>query len=192
MKTYPATGFCTATAWMASAAFLLLTGCAETERDGGLQSWMDNERNRHKTLAPTLSDDPDHLIVEVTLQDSTQRKGVEPFSSLRLLRIGANDGAAIAKTPVPKEKSSRPTLPLNASPLADMRLVGSLQRGGQPLALLRVNGLIYPVRVGDRLGQDQGRVTGITLTGLVLRESALDSAGQPVERLVSLALVSEP
>jgi type IV pilus assembly protein PilP len=73
-----------------------------------------------------------------------------------------------------------------------MRLVGSLQKGGQPLALLRVHGLIYAVRLGDRLGQDQGRVTDITQSGLLLRETGLDSAGQPFERVVSMALVSEP
>ena len=73
-----------------------------------------------------------------------------------------------------------------------MRLVGSLQRGGQPLALLRVNGLIYSVRVGDRIGQDQGRITAITLTGLLLREIAPGPAGRPTERVVSLALVTEP
>ncbi len=189
MKIYPATAF------MVSTALVLLAGCAETEPDDGLQSWMQNERSRHKPRAPilpVLSVLPEDGPVAVTSQGLTQRKGVEPFSSLRLLRTAAMDGAATAEIPLLVEKSSRPTLPLNASPLAGMRLVGSLQSGGQPLALLRVNGFIYPVRVGDRLGQDQGRVTAITLSGLVLRETALGPTGQPLERVVNLALVSEP
>jgi type IV pilus assembly protein PilP len=81
---------------------------------------------------------------------------------------------------------------LDALPLAGMRLVGSVQRGDQSLALLRVQGLVYSVRVGDKIGQDQGRVSAITVSGLVLRERALNAAGQPVERVVSLALVQEP
>jgi Tfp pilus assembly protein PilP len=55
-----------------------------------------------------------------------------------------------------------------------------------------VNGLLYSVRVGDRLGQDQGRVSAITLSELVLREVATDLDGQLTERVVSLTLVSEP
>jgi Tfp pilus assembly protein PilP len=60
------------------------------------------------------------------------------------------------------------------------------------LALLRVQGLIYPVRVGDKIGQDQGRVNAITWAGLVVREIARNAQGEPSERVVSLALVPEP
>jgi Tfp pilus assembly protein PilP len=60
------------------------------------------------------------------------------------------------------------------------------------LALLRVQGLIYPVRVGDKIGQDQGRVNAITWAGLVVREIARNPQGEPSERVVSLALVPEP
>jgi type IV pilus assembly protein PilP len=87
---------------------------------------------------------------------------------------------------------NRVTPPLEESPIEAIRLVGSLQRGGVALALLRVNGLIYSVRVGDRLGQDQGRVSEISLTRLLLRELVFDAAGHEIERVVSLALVPEP
>ncbi len=179
----------------ALAAFLVpmvLIGCAETERDDGLQGWMQNERIRHKPVALTEQVVPEILPVDASATVSTKPKGVEPFSGLRLLRIESVADALAAKIPLSSAKSRRPTLPLDSSPLAGMRLVGSLHKGGQPLALLRVNGLIYPARVGDRLGQDQGRITAITLSGLVLRETALDTAGQPIERIVSLALVAEP
>jgi type IV pilus assembly protein PilP len=192
MKNDPVADFRCVMVFTACAALAVLTGCAETGRDDDLQVWIQSERQRHKPLAPTLAEQSAPGPAEVPAPDKKRRQAVEPFNSLRLLRTAPEDGVVAAKLPLSTDKSSRFTLPLNASPLAGMRLVGSLQKGGQPLALLRVHGLIYAVRLGDRLGQDQGRVTDITQSGLLLRETGLDSAGQPFERVVSMALVSEP
>lgn len=192
MKIYTVTGSHMVTLSRSLAALVVLTGCAETERNDGLQGWLKKERIRHEPSAPTSQVVPEFIPVDVPAQFSQQRKGVEPFSRLRLLHVAPTADDPVAKIPVSTEKSSRPTLSLDASPLAGMRLVGSLQRGGESLALLRVNGLIYSARVGDRIGQDQGRITAITLSGLVLREVAFDPTGQPIERVISLALVSEP
>jgi type IV pilus assembly protein PilP len=118
--------------------------------------------------------------------------GVEPFSTQRLL-IGLPDKAPQAAVTPPLAQTPRPSrLTLDVLPLAGMRLIGSVQHGDQSLALLRVQGLVYSVGVGDKIGQDQGRVSAITMTGLVLRERALNAAGQEIERVVSLALVQEP
>jgi type IV pilus assembly protein PilP len=122
-----------------------------------------------------------------------QRSSVEPFNPQRLLPIAPMDLATSAqKKAAQATLLNRLTAPLEASPLAGIRMVGSLQKDGQPVALLRVNGLIYTVRGGDRLGQDQGRISAITLSALVLSEIVPGPAGQSIERVVSLALVSEP
>ena len=184
----------TPAALMALLAVVQLTGCADTDLDG-VQTWIKEERARHLFPASAAGTDvaPAELQAQVL---KPQRPRVEPFSSLRLLNTAPVDAAtATQKASLQASTasaSSRLPPPLEASPLAGMRLVGSLQRGGQPLALLRVNGLIYSVRVGDRIGQDQGRITAITLTGLLLREIAPGPAGRPTERVVSLALVTEP
>ena len=47
--------------------------------------------------------------------------------------------------------------PLEAFPLDSMSMVGSVNKLGQPVALLRVDGLLYQVRVGDYLGHNYGR-----------------------------------
>jgi type IV pilus assembly protein PilP len=179
---------------------LALLGCAETKHaaPGTLQVWMQNERQQHVLQPPpkprsAAVDEAEHLASpELPQRIDTPLHGVAPFSAQRLL-LGLPDKAPqaavtpqLTQTPSP----SRPTL--DALPLAGMRLVGSVQRGDQSLALLRVQGLVYSVRVGDKIGQDQGRVSAITVSGLVLRERALNAAGQPVERVVSLALVQEP
>lgn len=196
-------------AWMPLMVVGLLIGCAETDPADpvALLVWMQNERAKHTTLRQPLSEIAAHSelpeLATTVFGDAPIKpqaigrhsQGVEPFDPQRLLLSGPDD------TPAPVEASSLTALfsqprqarpPLDALPLAGMRLVGSLQRGGDALAMLRVNGLIYSVRVGDKIGQDQGRVSAITLSDLVLRELALNAAGQPTERVVSLALVQEP
>jgi type IV pilus assembly protein PilP len=134
-----------------------------------------------------------HVHAHAHAHAHAQRLSVEPFDPQRLLHRVPIDAAANAAKKTVQASAPKPrTPPLEATPLAGMRLVGSVQKDGQFWGLLRVNGLIYPVRVGDRLGQDQGLVSAITLTGLVLRETAPGPAGKTTERLVSLALVSEP
>ncbi len=170
---------------LGAAAFLVaLNGCMETDHDD-LLVWMENERARYKTKVSTPHAPADYHPPSYTLH-----QGLEPFSRQRLLYAVSVENTMPVTASSPSSIQATP--PLEASPLAGMRLVGSLQKGGQPVALLRVNGLLYSVRVGDRLGQDQGRVSAITLSELVLREVATDLDGQSRERVVSLTLVSEP
>jgi type IV pilus assembly protein PilP len=70
-----------------------------------------------------------------------------------------------------------------------MSMVGSLDKQGQPYALLRVDGLLYQVKIGDHLGQNYGRVLRIAETEMVLREVVQDAAGEWVERNSTLQLV---
>ena len=68
-------------------------------------------------------------------------------------------------------------------------MVGSLNRGGSLVALVKVGGLLYQVKPGNYLGQNFGRVTRITETEVVLREIVQDSAGEWTERPAALQLV---
>jgi len=78
--------------------------------------------------------------------------------------------------------------PLEAYPLDNMSMVGSVSREGKPFALLKVNNLLYQVKVGDYLGQNYGRVTKIAETEVTLREIVQDAAGEWIERSASLQL----
>ena len=69
-----------------------------------------------------------------------------------------------------------------------MVLVGSLIKAGQPVALVKVNNLLYQVRAGNYLGQNYGRITRVSETELTLREIVQDAAGEWIERLVTLQL----
>jgi type IV pilus assembly protein PilP len=169
-------------------AVVVLTGCGETNQED-LQVWMQRERTLHM---PTGQPIPAPADAQDQAQAYTHQQGVEPFSTQRLRLAVPADVLMPAKATLSPASLTRVRPSLEESPLEAIRLVGSLQRGGAALALLRCNGLIYSVRVGDRLGQDQGRVSDITLTQLLLRELVLDAAGHETERVVSLALVPEP
>jgi hypothetical protein len=113
--------------------------------------------------------------------------GVAPFSPLRLLPATPVALPAPARTTPGRFKP-----PLESAPLDAMRMVGSVLGTGPPVALLQVNGRIYLVRVGDRLGPDQGQVSDIGPTGLALREPATGEPGEKPEKTVRLNLVQEP
>ncbi len=73
---------------------------------------------------------------------------------------------------------TRPKLMLEASPLSVYALTGTLERGGEWLALLQGERMLHTVRVGDPLGPDAGRVLRIAEQGLWLREIVRDSQGR--------------
>jgi type IV pilus assembly protein PilP len=69
-----------------------------------------------------------------------------------------------------------------------MSMVGSVNKQGKPFALLRVDNLLYQVKVGDYLGQNYGRITKIDETEIAMREIVQDAAGEWIERPATLQL----
>ena len=77
---------------------------------------------------------------------------------------------------------------LESFPLDAMEMVGSLQGSGQPVALVRVDKLIYQVRAGNYLGLNYGRVLRVSENELTLREIVQDASGEWIERPATLEL----
>lgn len=73
-------------------------------------------------------------------------------------------------------------------PLDAMVMVGSLQKQGQPTALVKVDRLLYQVRVGNYLGQNYGKIIRITENSIQLREIIQDVTGEWIERNTELVL----
>ncbi|MCG2783575.1 MAG: pilus assembly protein PilP, partial [Anaerolineae bacterium] len=86
---------------------------------------------------------------------------------------------------------SRRKQPLEAFPLDTMSMVGSLNRAGQLVALVKVDQLLYQVTQGSYLGQNYGRVLKITENEINLREIVQDAAGEWIERPAALQLQEE-
>jgi type IV pilus assembly protein PilP len=67
-------------------------------------------------------------------------------------------------------------------------MVGSLNKFGKGYALLKVDALLYQVKVGDHIGQNYGRITKISESEVALREVVQDAAGEWIERATALQL----
>ncbi|MCJ7798828.1 MAG: pilus assembly protein PilP [Polaromonas sp.] len=161
----------------------LMAGCDASDQEE-LQQWMTEQRNATRPKVEPLQEP-----TKFSPQDYTQDGLIEPFSSQKLvqaLRRDANQSTSNAALITPE--LSRRKEPLESSPLDAVSMVGSLTKTGQPVALVRVDNLIYQVRVGNYLGQNYGRVTKVTETSLVLREIVQDAAGEWIERTATLQL----
>ena len=88
---------------------------------------------------------------------------MEPFSSQKLTQAlkrestQASSNAALIAIELARRKE-----PLESSPLDTVSMVGSLVKAGQPVALVRVDKLLYQVRVGNYLGLNYGRITKVS------------------------------
>jgi type IV pilus assembly protein PilP len=67
-------------------------------------------------------------------------------------------------------------------------MVGSLLKDGGPVALVRVDNLLYQVRQGNYLGQNYGKIVKVTESEVTLREIVQDAAGEWIERPATLQL----
>lgn len=157
-----------------------LVGCgAELDE---LQQWMEQQKREVKPNVPALQPpkkfDP---------QPYAAADGVEPFSTQKLAVALKRDERAPSSLLAGELKRRKE--PLEAYPLDNMNMVGSVNKQGRPFALLRVDGLLYQVKVGDYLGQNYGRVLRISDADLVLREVVQDAAGEWIERNSTLQLL---
>jgi len=161
----------------------LLVGCVGSEDDDLLQ-WMAEQKAQTKPKVVPIPE-PKQFKPE----SYTQISAVEPFSREKLTQALRRDSAQVASNgALVAPELARRKEPLEAFPLDSMALVGSLVRAGQPVALVKVDSLLYQVRPGNYLGQNYGRVTKINETEVTLREIVQDAVGEWIERTATLQL----
>jgi type IV pilus assembly protein PilP len=84
---------------------------------------------------------------------------------------------------------NRPREFLEQFSLDTLRMVGTLRMGGRTYGLIQTqDGLVHRVLPGNRLGQNDGRVTGIEEGKISLTEIVTDGMGGFVERPAAIAL----
>ena len=176
MKRFPSVlGVVAAVAWLA--------GCAPAGEDE-LREWMAQERAQTKPRTTPLSEP-----TKFQPQTYTEESGTEPFNPLKLTQALRQDSAQVASNvALIAPEMARRKEPLEAFPLDSMAMVGSLNKVGTPTALLKVEALLYQVKVGNHLGQNYGRITKITETAIELREIVQDATGDWIERTAALEL----
>jgi type IV pilus assembly protein PilP len=162
---------------------LALTGCGSSSQDE-LQHWMAEQRAATK---PQVQPIPEPK--KFTPQAYTQEGATDPFSNMKLtqaLRRESTQSTSNAALVAPE--LSRRKEPLESYPLDSMKMVGSLMKEGLPVALLRVDNLLYQVKPGNYLGQNYGKIMKVGETEVVLREIVQDAAGEWTERTATLQL----
>ena len=164
-----------------SASLLLsvLAGCGAEDEE--VQDWIDRQRREVKPNVTPLTP-PKKFEAE----PYTSLQAVDPFSNQKLT-VALKQEAKQPNSMLAAELNRRKE-PLEAYPLDSMTMVGSVAKQAQPFALLRVDNLLYQVKLGDHLGQNYGRIVKISETEIVLREIVQDAAGEWIERTGNLQL----
>ena len=160
-------------------ALPLLVACGA--RDADLKVWMDQQRQQTKSSVKPV-EVPKNFVPQPYVEATT----VEPFSMQKLsvaLKSEARQPNSLVSGEINRRKQA-----LEAYPLDSMSMVGLLTRQGRPHALIKVDKLLYPVKLGDYVGQNFGKVTKITETEVTMREIVQDTIGEWIERVSTLQL----
>lgn len=82
--------------------------------------------------------------------------------------------------------------PLEAYPLENLRMVGTLQQNKQTYALVKSpDNNLFRVKSGNYVGQNFGLITDISESTIKLKEIVQDSGGDWTERVSTLTLAEE-
>jgi len=159
----------------------LVTACAADQEE--LTAWMDQQR---REVRPNVQPLVAPKRFEAAPYEGIQM--VDPFSNQKLsvaLKQEARQPNSLLATEMGRRKEA-----LEQYPIDSMSMVGSLTEPttGRQHALLKVDNLLYQVKVGDYLGQNYGKITRITETEVALREIVQDAAGEWIERTSTLQL----
>lgn len=166
-----------------SGMVVLLSACTSSQEDD-IRAWMVNERNQTQPKVPPIP-----APKQFKPEQYTNATAMEPFSNQKLTQALKRDSSqAAANVALIAPELARRKEPLEAFPLDSMALVGSIIKSGQHVALLKVDNLLYQVRVGSYLGQNYGKVTKITETEVTLREIVQDAVGEWIERVATIQL----
>jgi type IV pilus assembly protein PilP len=168
--------------WVLASA-LVLVGCAASGEEE-LQAWMKLQRSQAKPNIPPIPEPkkftPQDFVVDVT---------AEPFGIQRLAQaLRQESGSATSNAALVAPELNRRKEPLESMPLDSMKMVGSLNKAGQLVAIVKVDNLLYQVKRGNYLGPNYGRITKVSETEVVMREIVQDAAGEWIERAATLQL----
>jgi type IV pilus assembly protein PilP len=157
---------------LCAAAAMTLAGCSSGDDD--LQNFI-NETNKEAggRVEPLPEVKPQQTF---TYADMNLRSPFTPTSPN-------------ASNPNLRPDAHRNREALENFSLDTLKMVGSIQMGGQFFGLVQTkDGLVHRVVVGNYIGQNDGKITGITPSKIDVREIVPDGLGGYIERPTGLAL----
>lgn len=159
------------------ALVVALSGCGEGYKD--LQDFVkESEKNVPRTIEPLPQVKPfaPFAYEGFDLPD--------PFRPRKLaIRQDAGSGGGLSPDQTRRKE------PLEAYPLEQLKMVGTIDQEGVKYALVRADRTLYRIKKGNYLGQNFGLITDITDTEIKLKEIVQDTAGDWTERESSLPLL---
>lgn len=91
-----------------------------------------------------------------------------------------------------QKKADRPKQHLEIFPLDTLSMVGTLEQKGNSWGLIKdPKNIVHRVKLGNYMGQNEGRITKITETKIYLVEILPDGVGGYIEREASIAVGNE-
>lgn len=165
---------------------VILVGCSSGNQEH-LSSWMQGERASIRPNVSSIEAPKDFTPLPYLISD-----GAEPYSEERLASIlRGNKDKVIGNSALIEAEESRRKQPLESFPLDSIVMVGSLNKQGAVVALVKVNELLHQISKGNYLGQNYGQVMAVTEGEILIREIFQDPLGEWVERPTSLQLQEE-
>ena len=161
------------------AALVLLAGCS-TETDELRNFVRDSDKGIPRRVEPLPAVKP----FEPFAYEGFDLP--DPFKPRKL--ASADKGAAGGVAP----DLNRRKEPLEAFPLEQLKMVGTLSQNKETYALVKADKTLYRVRKGNYMGQNFGLITDVSDSEIKLKEIVQDSAGDWTERQSVLPLLEEP
>ncbi|MEI7514830.1 MAG: pilus assembly protein PilP [Betaproteobacteria bacterium] len=165
-------------AWIAAAC---LSGCGDST-DQELQQWLKAERAAPRSPAKPLRAPVPFVPMVYDASDQPDPFGKAAFDRYLTTNVPSANPTLVAP------ELARRRQPLEAFALESIALVGTLAKEGKRVALVRAEGALYQVAVGNYLGKNFGKITKVDDSGVVLREIAQDATGEWVVRVTSLKM----
>jgi type IV pilus assembly protein PilP len=109
----------------------------------------------------------------------------DPFKPRKIAALDQKKNELIDK------ELTRRKEPLEAFPLEQLKMVGTLSQANEMYALVRADKTLYRVKKGNYMGQNFGLITDVTEGEIKLKEIVQDSAGDWTERQSTLPLLEE-
>ncbi len=147
-------------------ALFALTGCGGAEHED-IKQWMAESSRDLKGQVPPL---PELKPFPVAPYDAQEYP--DPFSDRR---VEAEKKEAVG---VNQPDFNRPREQLESFPLESIQFVGVVSKKAKKHALVRVDGALYQVAIGNHMGLDYGRVVAISDNEVKLVETVQDPSGQ--------------
>lgn len=159
----------------------LLTACGGTNTED-LRSYVEDVKaQQHPHIEPL----PEFKPYETHLYEASADRDpfTPPVYAAPKSEVAKAGGSGIAPD------FNRPREPLESEPLDSLRMVGTLERDGNSWALVRMSdSTIHRVKPGNYVGQNYGKIIGISESEVDVTEIVPDGLGGWTERQASLAL----